>query len=593
MRLTRLTLLLVCAIATVHGQAPPRDQAPVPVPTGTAALEGTVVDQKHEPIRHALVTIKGDMRLTLAAVTEDDGRFSFSALPAGRFTITAEKAAYPAISYGAKRANRPGAGVLLANGQTVSGLVLAMPRGGVLTGTVYDEHGQPLPDVPVMAWEVRPSLTGERTLDFPATGGVSVKTDDRGMYRVFDLPPGEYTVGTAWFYSGLPSAARVPTDDEIRAAFAASQQAARTTGAVSGSGAPAAPRTTPPVYNYASVFSPGVVDPLIANTVQLAAGEERTGIDLRMQLVPMPAIKGIVVSPEGAPVEATMGMARHALISAQNTSMMWSTTPEGTFATPSLAPGDYTVRANTRGDATHPPLWAKADVTVTGTDPVQVTLRLEPAVALTGRLVFEGATPPAAADIARVRLSMSETAYRNPGGSSPGTVDANGTFSIPNLVPSSYRLNVNLPGSAPGTPPAWTLRSVVVDGRDATDLPFDVPPGGVSSVVVTFSDQVAELAGSLVDQAGQPATDYFVIVMPTDARYLTPQSRRIASARPDVTGHFTFRGLPAGDYTLAATTDLVQSDLQNASILSQLAAEGMHLTIGIGEKKTVTLQVAR
>ena len=96
MTLTRL-LLVVCAIATVHAQAPPRDQAPVPVPTGTAALQGTVVDEKHEPDRDALVTIKGAVRSTLAAVTEDDCWFSFSALPAGRFTITAEKAAYPAI----------------------------------------------------------------------------------------------------------------------------------------------------------------------------------------------------------------------------------------------------------------------------------------------------------------------------------------------------------------------------------------------------------------------------------------------------------------------------------------------------------------
>ena len=327
--------------------------------------------------------------------------------------------------------------------------------------------------------------------------------------------------------------------------------------------------------------------------MQLAAGEERTGIDLRMQLVPMPAIKGIVVSPEGAPVEATMGMARHALISAQNTSMMWSTTPEGTFATPSLAPGDYTVRANTRGDATHPPLWAKADVTVTGTDPVQVTLRLEPAVALTGRLVFEGATPPAAADIARVRLSMAETACtdrrrveRWNRGDNRDVFDSQSRPVFVSIERQSARRHA-------GRARRWALRSVVVDGHDVTDLPFDVPPGGVSSVVVTFSDQVAEFAGSLVDSAGQPATDYFVIVMPTDARYLAPQSRRIASARPDVTGHFMFRGLPAGDYTLAATTDLVQSDLQNGSILSQLAAEGMPLTIGTGEKKTVTLQVGR
>ena len=583
-------LFVICALGTVHAQTPARDQAPVPVPTGTGGLQGIVVDETHQPVRHALVTIKGGMGLTLAAVTEEDGAFSFTGLPAGRFTITAEKTAYPSSSYGAKRANRPGAGVLLTTGQTVSGLVLTMPRGGVLTGTVYDEHGQPMPDVPVMAWEVRPALTGDRTLDFPATGGVSVTTDDRGIYRVFDLPAGEYTVGTAWFYSGLPRAVRVPTDDEIRAAFAASQQPGRAVGAATGLTASGPAPTPAPAYNYAAVFSPGVVDPFVANVVQLGVGEERTGVDIHMQFIPMPAIKGVVLSPDGTPTGAEMALARHSRVQALNSSSFWSSS-DGTFTTQSLPPGDYTIRATTRADPTHPALWASADVRLAGVDPATVTLRLEPAVNVAGRVVFEGATPPAPADVARVSIGLRD--YRNANIVQPINADSSGAFAIPGVVPSSYRLIGGMPASAPNTPATWMLKSLVVDGRDVTDLAFDIPPGGLSSFVLTYTDQVSELAGSLVDKDGHPATDYFVIIMPADERYLAPLSRRISSARPDVTGHFLFRNLPPGEYRLAATTDLVQSDLQNAAILAQLAAESMPLTLGFAEKKSITLAVGR
>ncbi len=161
------------------------------------------------------------MRLNRRTVTDDAGRFQFADLPAGRFTITAAKAGYPETSYGARRPFRTGSGVMLAEGQRLTDIQLPLAKGAVLTGTVFDDRGQPMPGVPIMAWEVRSSLSGERTLDMPATGGEWVTSDDRGMYRVFGLPPGEYTIGTAWFFSGGEADVRVPSDAEIRAAFLA------------------------------------------------------------------------------------------------------------------------------------------------------------------------------------------------------------------------------------------------------------------------------------------------------------------------------------------------------------------------------------
>jgi hypothetical protein len=273
-------------------QSPPqvRDAGkPVPPPTGKGRISGTVKDQVGEPVRRASVSISGDMRLDRMTMTDEKGGFSLTDLPSGRFSVTARKAGYPPVSYGAKRPFRPGAGIFLQEGEHASDIALVLARGAVLTGTVYDEEGVPMPGVPVMAWEVRTSLSGERTLD----GGESVTyvTDDRGVYRAYGLAPGSYTLGTTWYYSGQGFDVRTPTPAELRAAFAPVNQtspAARPQG-------PPAPE--PPLYNYSPVFSPGVLDPMSADTFTLKSGEERTGVDLRMQFQPTSRVEGTIVNP--------------------------------------------------------------------------------------------------------------------------------------------------------------------------------------------------------------------------------------------------------------------------------------------------------
>ena len=133
-------------------------------------------------------------------------------------------------------------------------------------------------------------------------------------------------------------------------------------------------------------------------------------------------------------------------------------------------------------------------------------------------------------------------------------------------------VRASVPGGMPPAGPAWTVRSVTVGGRDVTDRGFDISSGGASDVAIAFTSAVSELSGTLMTPAGDTETDYFVIVMPADREYWLPNSRRIASTRPDGKGRYVFRGLPGGDYRIAVTTDLVPRDLQEVSTLEQLFA---------------------
>ena len=59
-------------------------------------------------------------------------------------------------------------------------------------------------------------------------------------------------------------------------------------------------------------------------------------------------------------------------------------------------------------------------------------------------------------------------------------------------------------------------------------------------------------------------------MFPANKAYWVPQSRRILSTRPGSDGHFKFPNLPAGDYLIAAVTDVEQGEWYDPAFLAQL-----------------------
>lgn len=198
-------LILLLVSAAVAAPQQPRD-ARRSESLGTAAITGTVVgaDADAHPIGRALVTISGaELPSNRTTSSDDDGRFAFRELPAGRFTIVTAKRGYVAGAHGATRPGRAGTPVALAAGQQLQ-VRIVMSRGGVLTGAIRDDRGQPIPDLFVFAVETRlmgaSPLPQSRTALRPTD---PVRTDDRGVYRLFDLGPGEYVVVAAANDSGI------------------------------------------------------------------------------------------------------------------------------------------------------------------------------------------------------------------------------------------------------------------------------------------------------------------------------------------------------------------------------------------------------
>jgi hypothetical protein len=224
---------------------------------------------------------------------------------------------------------------------------------------------------------------------------------------------------------------------------------------------------------------------------------------------------------------------------------------------------------------------------------VVVALTLQPAMTLGGRVVIEeGTLPPP--DLSRVGIGLSFVeGTASSGRFTVSPLDEAGRFTIEGITAGRFRVNVRTPAAAKPGAPAWIVRSVVADGRDVTDLPIEIGPGGAPAVTITLTDQTSELSGTITTRSGDAASNYFVIVFPADRAYWLGLTRRIVSARPDAAGRYVARGLPPGEYLIAATTDLISRDLQDAAALARLAEQATPFTLALGEKRVLDLKIGR
>jgi hypothetical protein len=257
-------------------------------------------------------------------------------------------------------------------------VVITLPRGSVITGVVVDEHGEPSPGTTVRALRYQ-IQTGEKTLQQAGQD----QTDDRGVYRIFQLQPGEYMVSAAPRNLNLGDVRQV-LSAQIQALVA---QTAQTQGVELGRGGRGAGGggrggfggdgglggdfggrggrggalidqlqqqlarvEDDQALTYAPVYYPGTPSPSAAVTIPLGTSEERSGVDFQLQLVPTARVSGLVVSPTGALPAGT----QVALVPADRAGVPSipgqpnSTTrvnQDGQFTFQNITPGQYTLQA--------------------------------------------------------------------------------------------------------------------------------------------------------------------------------------------------------------------------------------------------------
>ena len=573
------TLALTLAVL-VFGSAPAAAQAPSratpsPSPAPTGALNGVVTSDEEgkQPVRRAVITIRGERDFEVITTTDQDGRFQQTGLPADRYTIIASRPSYLSITYGAKQTGRSGVPLLLAAGETRT-ISLVMPRGAVITGTVLGTDGLPAAGVTVTA--MRPVIAnGDRVLIGSAVAPAG-QADDRGRYRIWGLPPDKYV---------------------IVARPAASMARGMAIGAEAGS-----ERNV----TYAPIYFPGTADLGAAQWLQVASGQELSGIDLPMQLLPSATISGVLATEDDSPLpagvrllvlRATTGLAPY---DAGESVPVGS---NGRFEAPSLPPGRYVVRlqnpvpalGSTLTGVVNGGFWARTEVELDGHPIKDLVVTLRRGFQLRGTIAFgsrEGSPPP---DPSAITVSLDAVTVDGVKPSSPPVVrpDSSGAFTISGLGPGRYRVNAVFPAIAARTI-GWHLKSVSAGGEVLQGDVLEIPSTGVAgSISVVFGPTPNEVSGRLVVSDGTPAPDYFIVLFPADEMRWVNQSRNIQNTRPGTDGVFKFTNPPAGSYFLCALDDLQTADLADREFLRSLVPGAVRIQVEPDKPAILTLQVGK
>lgn len=604
MRTARVATMcvLACALLAGDGRAqvvitgrdlPPGIQLPGmargQVKTGTGRIRGRIVSaDTGAPLRRAQVRLSGNDVGAKSALSDADGRYEFRDLPAGRFTLTAQKPGYMTVQYGQTRPFESGKAIDLADAQVLDKAEIAMPRGSVISGRIVDEFGDPIADATVSAMRSTWS-NGRRRLQ--ATGR-SAQTNDLGQYRLFGLAPGEYYV-SATFRGGE---------------MALMEMAMVATTAASG------PIGSSPNSGYASTYFPGTTNGADAQRIVLNVGQEAQGTDFALLPVRLAKITGTVINSDGKPAE---GSIVNAVPKTPGSDLVFGpgstgrTDKNGNFTITNVAPGDYTLQTRavqimssgdgntmtftmTRivtsdGSSGTEPEAGSLPVSVSGEDISNVVIITTKGATVTGHVVFEGDVTPNGAGSMRVLATSAEPSdgpMFAAGGA--GAVKPDNSFEVRGLTGLRiFRLM--------GLPQGWSVKSVKLNGQDVTDTGAEFKGSeAFTGLEILVTSKTTQVNGTVKDASGKAVKDYTVVFFAEDQqKWTAPTGRHVVGVRPDTEGGFQVKNLPPGSYYAVAVDYIAQGEWGDPELLEKLKDKATRVSLDEGETKTVELKIER
>jgi hypothetical protein len=114
----------------------------------------------------------------------------------------------------------------------------------------------------------------------------------------------------------------------------------------------------------------------------------------------------------------------------------------------------------------------------------------------------------------------------------------------------------------------------------------------MTGLLVTLTDRLSEITGSVRDARGQQIADYVMVAFSEDSKLWGAQSRFVQTTRPNQNGTFSIKGLPPGRY-LAAVVPALENGLQNdPAVLEQLRTGAQNFSLTEGQTLNLNLEMA-
>ncbi len=301
----------------------------------------------------------------LPATTDSNGHFVIQNVEPGTYFLNASADRYARQQIGPRPRGQTGmsTSVTVVAGQPAKDIVFHLMPAGTVTGRVLGESDQPVVNVQVGLFSTNYTLDGKRNLLQMASG----QTDDRGVYRLFWVPPGRY------YLTANPSPRPLTGLNPLQPSAASNKY----------------PRT----------YYPGTTDIDAASEVDIRPGSEVEGIDIRLAPHATYRIRGRIVDPAtgAAPQGAAVSIIRRdQFLGGIFPNPVPYNAADGTFEARDVLPGSYWVSASFPRSAPGPRVGvspspgAAVPVEVTAADIDDVVLSPQLPITIAGRLGVEG-----------------------------------------------------------------------------------------------------------------------------------------------------------------------------------------------------------
>jgi len=489
--------------------------AQTPAKTQTASISGRVtIDGKGVAgITVAATTSNSplDNRTVAKTTTDDDGKYQLTGLAAGKLTIMPLAKAFVVGESGAYEP--PGQSITVAEGETITKIDFALVRGGVITGRITDTDGRPVigERVNVVARNVPDTAHPGTMFDGPRN-----RTDDRGIYRVYGLSPGNYKVSIG-------------------------QAAGAGDVAIMGMGG----------SQYTKTFYPGVAEEARATILEINEGTEVSNIDIVARKSGRgSSVSGRVVDADSGQPVPNVYVVHSSLNEGQLGGMNFSgsqTDANGKFRLENVQPGHYAAYMLSTGEGTT----SYSDQTpfdVSDGDVSGVEIKVHRGATVSGVAVVENNFDPAVASLLQ---TVSIFAFSNTKGGAPSfsrsQINSDGRFSFSGLAPGKVQFNMV---GFPTPPKGLTLVRTEVDGIEQKEG-IEVNAGAkITGVRLVFAYGVGSIHGEVKSEDGTLPAGLAVQVI---IRSATGGARPF-SGTVDARGHFVVENIPPGNYELSVVT---------------------------------------
>lgn len=482
------------------------------------------------------------------ATTDEEGRFKLTGVPGGSYSVLPYT---PTLVIGSEATyGQPGKSVTLSDGEEVDGIDFSLTKGGVITGRVTDGDGRPL-----VEQHVALMLIDDRGSRMPSSyfNPFSFSTDDRGVYRVYGLRPGRYKV----------SVGDAPESGIIRVGYAGGA--------------------------YVRTFHPDVTEESSAEIVEVTAGGEATGIDIKLgrSIKTYTATGRIVDADTGKPLPNLQY--GHGPVSPDQKRINgygWTsnrTNDNGEFRIDGLAPGRhaaFVVNTEQVDFYSEPAVFEISESNVSGLE-----IKVRRGSSINGLAVIEGATDPdVLARISKLELyaSIQSEDLMAPRIASI-QISADGSFRVLGLRAGKVRISMG------GYPPqkGFSLVRVERDGIPQREG-IDVGPGeSVSGIRLVIGYGTSVIRGQVTVKGGEPSPNVRFAV---SARRMEDEPQGpMAGVIADARGRFTLEGMLPGDYEVSAV--LVSGTPYSPGPGANRARAKQTVTVANGAETEITLLI--